>query len=225
MKKSRFTESKIVNILKQQESGRTVQEICREYGISQATFFNWKSKYGGMSVSHLKRLKELEEENLEIKEDVCKHVPPKRCLKRSTRKKTLGPAQKRDSVRYIHEQHKMSVRQACLLLNISSSVFYYQPRPQDDQLIIDALEKLVEDHGRWGFWMMYHHLRNEGKIWNHKRVYGVYLSLNMNLRGKHKKRLSSRIKEPLVLPIGPNITWSMDFMHDTLILTGVNSGP
>ena len=67
MKKSGFTESKIVNILKQQETGRTVQEICREYGISQATFFNWKSKYGGMSASHLKRLKELETENLRLK--------------------------------------------------------------------------------------------------------------------------------------------------------------
>jgi putative transposase len=67
MKKSRFTESKIISILKQQESGRTVQEICREYGISQATFFNWKSKYGGMSASHLRRLKELEEENRRLK--------------------------------------------------------------------------------------------------------------------------------------------------------------
>jgi len=65
--------------------------------------------------------------------------------------------------------------------------------------------------------MMYHHLRNEGKRWNHKKVYRIYLSLNMNLRRKHKKRLPSRIKEPLVLPIAPNITWSMDFMHDTLI--------
>jgi len=67
MKKSRFTETKIINILKQQESGRTVQEICREYGISQATFFNWKSKYGGMNASQLKRLKELEEENTRLK--------------------------------------------------------------------------------------------------------------------------------------------------------------
>ena len=67
MKKSRFTETKIVSILKQQESGRTVQEICREYGISQATFFNWKSKFGGMNVSQLRRLKELEDENLRLK--------------------------------------------------------------------------------------------------------------------------------------------------------------
>lgn len=67
MKKSKFTESQIVGILKQQESGRTVADICREYGISQATFFNWKSKYGGMDVSSLKRLKELEEENMKLK--------------------------------------------------------------------------------------------------------------------------------------------------------------
>jgi putative transposase len=67
MKKSKFTESKIISILKQQESGRTVADICREYGISQATFFNWKSKYGGMDTSQLKRLKELEQENAKLK--------------------------------------------------------------------------------------------------------------------------------------------------------------
>jgi putative transposase len=67
MKKSKFTESQIVGILRQQESGRTVADICREYGVSQATFFNWKSKYGGMDVSSLKRLKELEEENMKLK--------------------------------------------------------------------------------------------------------------------------------------------------------------
>jgi putative transposase len=64
MKKSRFTESKI---LKEQEAGRSVSEICREYGIHQATFYNWKSKYGGMNASQLKRLKELEEENSKLK--------------------------------------------------------------------------------------------------------------------------------------------------------------
>lgn len=118
---------------------------------------------------------------------------------------------------YLHRDHKMSVRQACILLNISSSVYHYKPKPKNDQAIITALEVLAEGHSRWGFWMMYHHLRNQGKKWNHKRVYRLYLSLGMNLRRKHKKRLPSRIKEPLVLPIGPNITWSMDFMHDTLV--------
>ena len=60
MKKSRFTETQIVKILKEVESGRLVKEVCREYGISEATYYNWKSKYGGMQASDIKRLKELE---------------------------------------------------------------------------------------------------------------------------------------------------------------------
>lgn len=68
MKKSKFSEHKIISILKEQEQGRNVSDICRDYGISQATFYNWKSKYGGMDANQLKRLKELEEENRKLKE-------------------------------------------------------------------------------------------------------------------------------------------------------------
>ena len=66
MKQNRFTESQIVSILKQQEAGAKVMDICREHGISDATFYNWKAKYGGMAPSQLKRLKELEEENARL---------------------------------------------------------------------------------------------------------------------------------------------------------------
>ena len=67
MKKTRFTETQIVSILKQQEAGRSVKDICREHGISDATFYNWKSKYGGMEASDVKRMKDLEEENSRLK--------------------------------------------------------------------------------------------------------------------------------------------------------------
>jgi putative transposase len=67
MKKSRFTESQIVSILNQQHTGQTVKETCREHGISDATFYNWKAKYGGMGVSELTRMKELEAENARLK--------------------------------------------------------------------------------------------------------------------------------------------------------------
>jgi putative transposase len=67
MKKSRFTDSQIMAILKQAESGVPVSELCREYGMSSATFYNWRAKYGGMDVSMMKRLKELEEENRRLK--------------------------------------------------------------------------------------------------------------------------------------------------------------
>ena len=67
MKKSRFTESQIIGILKEAESGVPVAELCRTHGMSDATFYNWRSKYGGMDVSMMKRMKELEEENRRLK--------------------------------------------------------------------------------------------------------------------------------------------------------------
>ena len=67
MKKSRFTETQIIKILKEQESGKRVGDICRDHGISQPTFYNWKSKYGGMDANQLKKMKEMEAELAEFK--------------------------------------------------------------------------------------------------------------------------------------------------------------
>lgn len=67
MKKSRFTDSQIIAVLKQAEAGTSVPELCREHGISSATFYKWRSKFGGMEVSMVARMKELEEENRRLK--------------------------------------------------------------------------------------------------------------------------------------------------------------
>ncbi len=67
MKKSRFTETQIVTILNAADAGITVQDVCRKHGISPATYYKWKSKYGGLSASELKRIKELELENSRLK--------------------------------------------------------------------------------------------------------------------------------------------------------------
>lgn len=67
MKKQRFTEEQIVAVLKEQEAGAKAADLCRKHGISEATFYNWKAKYGGMEVSEAKRLKALEEENAKLK--------------------------------------------------------------------------------------------------------------------------------------------------------------
>lgn len=67
MKTSKFSETQIVSILKQKEAGVKIAELCREHGISAATFYKWRSKYGGMDASMLKRVKELEAENARLK--------------------------------------------------------------------------------------------------------------------------------------------------------------
>ena len=87
MKKSRFTETQIVRILKEVESGRLVKEVCREHGVSEATYYNWKSKYGGMQASDIKRLKELEDENRRLKQMYAELCLDNRILKDIVEKK------------------------------------------------------------------------------------------------------------------------------------------
>ena len=87
MKKSRFTETQIVKILKEVETGRLVKDVCREYGVSEATYYNWKRKYGGMEASDIKRLKELEDENRRLKQMYAELCLDNRILKDIVEKK------------------------------------------------------------------------------------------------------------------------------------------
>ncbi len=71
MKRSKYTEEQVVRILKEAEAGVSVSEVCRKYGISDATYYNWKAKFGGMAVSDVRRLRQLEEENRRLKHIVA----------------------------------------------------------------------------------------------------------------------------------------------------------
>jgi len=74
MKKSKFSESQIIGILKEQQTGKSTSDICREHGISQATFYGWKTKYSGMEVNQLKKVKELEVELIKYKKIVAEQT-------------------------------------------------------------------------------------------------------------------------------------------------------
>lgn len=87
MRKSRFSEEKILGILRQIETGEKVKDVCREHGISEGTYHRWKSKYGGMNVSEARRLKDLETENRRLKRAVADLTLDKQILKEALDRK------------------------------------------------------------------------------------------------------------------------------------------
>jgi len=87
LKTSRFTDSQIIAVLKQAEAGTPVPELCREHGISSATFYKWRSKYGGMDASMMSRVKELEEENRRLKKMYAEAQMSAEILKEALAKK------------------------------------------------------------------------------------------------------------------------------------------
>jgi putative transposase len=101
-------------------------------------------------------------------------------------------------------------------VQLSRTSYQYQNKPKDDSVIQDALTSVVNKHPSIGFWQSFHRLRNRGLLCNHKKVRRVYRQMKLNIRRRAKKRLPERVKQPLVIPSGPNQTWSIDFMSDAL---------
>ena len=123
MKARQYTEEQIINVLKEGEAGAKVSDLCRKYGMSDATYYNWKAKYSGMTASDLKRLKSLEHENRRLKQIVGEQALDIRALKDLLSKKILKPRAKRLAVSYTRESHGHSG--VSLLVDISTSVYRY----------------------------------------------------------------------------------------------------
>ena len=113
------------------------------------------------------------------------------------------------------KEQSISTVRACRIVGLSTSAAYYKSR-KDDSAVISKLEELAKKHPTRGFGVYYGRIRNEGIVWNHKRVKRVYDLLKLNIRRKHKRRLPNREKIALEQPESINKKWSMDFMSDAL---------
>ncbi|MGX9313260.1 IS3 family transposase [Pantoea ananatis] len=217
MRKARFTEHQIIAVLKSVEAGRTFKDVCREAGISEASYYNWKAKFGGMEASNIKKMKDLEGENRRLKQMFADLSLECRALKEVIEKKPLKPAIKRELVGYLTAQFTMSIRQACRTLSLSRTVCFYQSDARRDEPVIQVLTELAERYPRYGFKKLFQLLRRQGNTWNHKRVHRIYCLLKLNFRRKGKQRLPARNPAPLATPEALNQSWSIDFMHDALV--------
>jgi len=111
----------------------------------------------------------------------------------------------------------LSIQRACKVVGLSRAAFYRETRAAAirDEPVIEALNVIVTQHGRWGFWKCHERLRLTGHRWNHKRTWRVYCAMRLNLPRRTRKRLV-RPGQPLHAPVLPNEVWALDFMSDSL---------
>jgi putative transposase len=213
MKQSRFTEERIIAILREHEAGSKTGDVCRKHGISSATFYKWKAKYGGLDVSEARRLKILTDEN---EEAAGRGDARQRHVEGSQFKKMVTPAAKRQAVAHLCSSFEVSQRRACEVIGVDrSSVRYLSSRP-DDSVIRSRLRELAAVRRRFGYRRLLLMIRSEGVLINHKKLRRLYAEerLQVRRRGGRKRALGTRA--PLTLPQGPNQRWSLDFVSDTL---------
>jgi len=117
----------------------------------------------------------------------------------------------------VHE-HGLTVTRACRAVRLSRTAYYEPPpaRALRDGEVIQALEAVVKENGKWGFWKCFDQMRLDGYRWNHKRVHRVYCALRLNLPRRTRKRIPKRERQPLVALPELNQSWAIDFMTDTL---------
>lgn len=113
---------------------------------------------------------------------------------------------------------QLPVTRACEITGLSRAAYYKRPESaaERDAAVIDALNAIVENHQRWGFWKCFSRLRLDGHKWNHKKVHRVYCDMRLNLPRRTKKRVPDREPQPLDLANKVNDCWALDFMHDSL---------
>lgn len=150
-----------------------------------------------------------------VKTDVCGFKSGSSDLKKCDRKKALRPCQKKQIAEEIQEDENVSVARACKIIDLDRSMYYYSS-VKDDSEVETKLQWYAEKYPSRGFPEYYKRIRKEGLIWNHKRVKRVYKKLGMSRRKKMKRRIPNPEKRALLQPIRRNLTWSMDFMHDSL---------
>ncbi|MDW9689111.1 IS3 family transposase [Sinorhizobium meliloti] len=213
MKKQRFTEEQIIAVLKEQEAGAKAADLCRKHGISEATFYNWKAKYGGMEVSEAKRLKALEEENAKLKKLLAEQMLDAAAL-RELLAKMVGPAAKREAVAHLKAVMGLSERRACQIISADRKMVRYRScRPPEVELRA-RLRDLANERRRFGYRRLFVLLKREGEPSGVNRIYRLYREEGLSVRKRKARRRAVGTRAPILVEAKANARWSLDFVHD-----------
>ena len=173
MKRVRFTEEQIIAVLREHEAGAKTADLARKHGISKATLYNWRAKYGGMDVSDAKRLRSLEDENRKLKKLLAESMLDQAALKASD-KKMVRPAAKREAVAHLRNVLQMSERRACNLVAADRKMIRYRSRRPPDVELRARLRDLANQRRRFGYRRLFILLRQQGGPSGVNRIYRLY---------------------------------------------------
>ncbi|MCA2412121.1 IS3 family transposase [Rhizobium leguminosarum] len=214
MKKQRFTEEQIIGVLKEQEAGAKAADLCRKHGISEATFYNWKAKYGGMEVSEAKRLKALEDENARLKKLLAEQMLECGRTPRASCKKKVGPAAQRGAVTHLKAVMGLSERRACQIISADrKTIRYRSSRPPEVELRA-KLRDLANERRRFGYRRLFVLLRRDGEPSGVNRIYRLYREEGLSVRKRKARRRAVGTRAPILVEAKANARWSLDFVHD-----------
>src|SRR5215213_7310758 len=128
MRKSRFTEEQIIKVLKEHAAGLSAGDVCRKHGISDATFYKWRSRFGGMEISDARKLKALEEENRKLKKLLAETMLDPSTLKEMLAKKLLTPSLRKRAVTWAVKEKSYSQRRACRLVSLHPKTYRHKSK-------------------------------------------------------------------------------------------------
>jgi putative transposase len=205
MRKNRFTETQIAAILQEGAAGTTDAELLRKHGISAATYYAWRAKYGGLNASELKRLKELECRPQQAEADVRGSGDGEPSVEASDQPKTVTPSEKRDAATYSRTAHCLPIARVCGSRPVSGSVVPAADRSHGSGRSGDHRAQCGRcAQWRRVFWLCHRRLRNAGHSWNHKRCWRVHCRMRPNLPRRTKRRLPPVVAQQLQAPTRTN---------------------
>ena len=216
MKRKRFSEEQIIAILRSTRLGVATADLCRKHGMSNASFYAWKSKYGGMDVSDAKKLKSLEDGKRQAEAAVGRRDARQRGAERFARKKMVTLAQRREAIAHLETAHEMSERRACRVIGVDRTSVRYQRTKPDDAELRARITALAHERRRFGYRRLYILLRREGRLVNRKRVQRIYQEERLMVRRRSGRKRALGLRAPMAAPDRPNACWSLDFVHDQM---------
>ncbi|MEQ8249555.1 MAG: IS3 family transposase [Alphaproteobacteria bacterium] len=212
----RFTDEQIIAMLREYDAGAKTSDLCRKHGMSEATFYKYKAKYGGLTVSDARKLKALEEENARLKRLLADAILDNAALKDLGNKKLLTPDVKRRAVHDVMDVHGLSERRACRLASLDRSTYQYRKRSDGDAVLRQRLRALAGERRRFGYRRLGILLAREGWQVNHKKLFRLYREEGLAVRRRRSRKRALGTRRPILVPDRVNQRWSLDFVSDAL---------